>query len=351
MVIPAEPAPRAAAVAVPAALPLRGAAPARTARDLADLMRAQGLPEAVLEKTAAWLSGERRQSAATQAGYIRDLSWWLVYLAARGVDPADADPAEADLYAAALRDAGLADATRARRLSAASSWYGYLHRAGLVARNPFGKGMERPAVPQVSTTRGLSADELERLLAYAAARESARTYALLALMLSTGCRVSSVIKATVDGIGRDRGHTVIDLPVKGGRTKRFVLPPLAADALDRYLTEQRGRRPGPLFTTRNGRPIDQPYIFRLLRRLAAAAGIPCADQISPHSLRHSVATMLLDRGCPLHVVQDLLGHADPRTTRRYDRARESLDRSPAYELGAALAAGVARYAATYRTGL
>ncbi|WP_244941083.1 tyrosine-type recombinase/integrase [Gordonia paraffinivorans] len=102
-----------------------------------------------------------------------------------------------------------------------------------------------------------------------------------------------------------------------------------------------------MFVTRTGRPIDQPQVFRLVRRVAAAAGIDQADQLSPHSLRHSVATLLLDRGHPLHIVQDFLGHADPRTTRVYDRARESLDRSPAYDLGAALAAGVARHAGTY----
>jgi len=343
VVIPSESAPVPAA---PAVRPLTGKAPARSARELADLMREFGLPVPVLEKTAAWLSGERRQSPATQAGYIRDLSWWLGYLAARGIGPDQADPTEADLYAAALRDAGLADSTRARRLSAVSSWYGYLHRAGLVARNPFGKGMERPTVPAESATRGLSADELERLLAYAETRESARTYALVALMVSTGCRVSSVTGTSMGSIGRDRGHTVIDLPGKGGKTKRFVLPPLAASALDRYLAE-RGEVDGPLFATRTGKAIDQPYVFRLLRRLATAAGIPGADKLSPHSLRHSVATMLLDRGHPLHVVQDFLGHADPRTTRRYDRARESLDRSPAYDLAATLAAGAARHAQTF----
>jgi integrase/recombinase XerD len=343
--LPTE-APESAAVALPSPCPLTGTAPARSAHELADLMRAHGLSAPVLEKTAAWLTGERRQSPRTQRGYIQDLSWWLGYLNARGVDPTNADPTEADLYGAALRSVGLANSTRARRLSAVSSWYGYLHRAGLVARNPFGNGMERPAVPQVSTTRGLSEDELERLLAYAAARETTRTYALLALMISTGCRVSSVTNTSVDSIGRDRGHTVIDLPVKGGKTKRFVLPPLASDALDRYLAE-RGDTTGPLFATRNGKPIDQPYVFRLLRRVATAAGIPGADHLSPHSLRHSVTTMLLDRGQPLHVVQDFLGHADPRTTRRYDQARESLDRSPAYELGTALAAGAARYASTY----
>ncbi|TDE35461.1 site-specific integrase [Actinomadura sp. 6K520] len=74
---------------------------------------------------------------------------------------------------------------------------------------------------------------------------------------------------------------------------------------------------------------------------------PRPTDCHPHSLRHSVVTLLLDRGHPLHVVQDFLGHADPRTTRSYDTARESLDRSPAYDLGTALAAGVARHVRTY----
>jgi site-specific recombinase XerD len=334
-------------------------------------MRAHGLPTAALESTAAWLSGERRQSPRTQAGYVRDLSWWLSYAAARGLDATDVPPAEADLYAAALRTAGLADATRARRLSAASSWYRYLARAEVVARNPFGEGMERPSPPAASATRGLSEDELERLLAYAAVRESARTHALLAVMVATGCRVSSVTGTTLGGLGRDRGHATLDLPVKGGRVKRFVLPPFASDALHRYLAT-RDRPPAdvgqddvsqdnvsqdntdqdpPLFATRTGRPIDQPYVFRLIRRIAAAAGVCQADKLSPHSLRHSVATLLLNRGHPLHVVQDFLGHADPRTTRRYDQTRDSLDRSPAYDLGAALAAGVARHANVYSAAL
>ncbi len=195
-------------------------------------------------------------------------------------------------------------------------------------------------------------------------------------MIATGCRVSSVTGTTLAGLGRDRGHTTLDLPVKGGRTQRLVLPPLAADAVDRYLHERdprghdlHGRRDehdgqqherrdergrgdqvasdhgdasvadlpaalgravadAPLFATRTGRPIDQPYVFRLIRRVAKAAGIAHADRLSPHSLRHSVATLLLDRGHPLHVVQDFLGHADPRATRRYDTARQSWTAHP-----------------------
>ncbi|GAA2440502.1 site-specific tyrosine recombinase XerD [Actinomadura vinacea] len=337
---------------------LSGPAPARTPHQLADLLRragaAAGLPERMIEElgatTAAWLQGERRSSPATQAGYIREVAWWISWVIVRGVDPTDASHVEADLYAAALRAQGLKDATRARRLSAVSSWYAYLHRAGAATRNPFGAGMERPRVSQYSTTRGISADDMERMLAYAQVRESKRTFALLALMFSTGCRVGSVTETTAGGLGHDSGHRTIDLPVKGGATKRFVLPPLASEAVDAYLGERGAVRPEePLFATRTGRHVDQPYVFRLVRRIAAAAGVRGADRLSPHSIRHGVATVLLD-GHALHVVQDFLGHANPATTRRYDDDRESLHRSPAYNLGQALGAGVARHRSRYESG-
>jgi site-specific recombinase XerD len=342
-------------------LVLRGRAPARTPYQLADLLHraAAALDEPIRHRLAAttgtWLQGERRASAATQAGYIREVGWWITWVIARGLDPTDIDHLEADLYAAALRAQGLKDATRARRLSAVSSWYAYLHRTGLAARNPFGAGMDRPRVSPYSTTRGISADDMERMLAYAQVRESTRTAALLAVMFSTGCRVGSVTATTVGSLGHDSGHRTIDLTVKGGGTKRFVLPPVAGQAVDAYLHQRRGAHPdralpvdAPLLATRTGNHIDQPYVFRLIRRIAAAAGVQGAEHLSPHSIRHGVATVLLD-GHALHVVQDFLGHANPATTRRYDDNRESLNRSPAYELGQSLQAGLARHRARYES--
>lgn len=331
--VPAEPA------------PVRGATPAKDARELAVLMQTLELPTAMLEATAAWLSSERRTSPATHDGYSRDLSWWLAYATTRGIDLEDVDPIDADLYAAALRKAGLGDATRARRLAAASSWYAYLHRAGRTRGNPF-RDSDRPRVSDVSATRGLSEDELERMLAYARERETPRTFAILALLVATAARDGSLVLAGSDCLGSDRGHRTIDLPVKGptGATKRFALAPFAADALECWL-EVRGAAPGRMFVTARGNPLDQPYLYRLVRRVARSAGVP---EVSPHGIRHSVITMLLDRGYPLHVVQDFAGHADPRTTRRYDRARESLDRSPAYELGQIIAVGLERHAAKHR---
>jgi integrase/recombinase XerD len=326
--------------------PLTGRPPAASAHQLAALMRSAGASDMILGATGAWLAAERRQSPRTQAGYITDLSRWVSWCQMRGLSLASVPATEADLFAAAMRDAGLADATRARRLSAVSSWYAYSARAGLTGLNPFGKGMDRPKLPAVSKTRGMSEDQLDRLLAYASARETPRTFALLTLMASTACRVSSATGATMDGIGHDRGYQVIDLPVKGGHLKRFVMPAVLIDAAGRWLAV-RGDEPGPLFRSRTGKPLGQPEVYRLVQRVAAAAGLPQARELSPHSIRHTVLTILHDRSYPTHVIQDLAGHADSRTTRRYDLARESLDRSPANDLGAIFAAGIARHAAAF----
>jgi integrase/recombinase XerD len=116
-----------------------------------------------------------------------------------------------------------------------------------------------------------------------------------------------------------------------------VLP--SAQAYKQYVDRQlspaglaRRTESGPLFVTSSGRRLSQAYVYRLVRRLARAARLPGADQISPRSLRHAAATAALDDGATLRDVQDFLGHADPRTTRRYDRARGSLDHSPAHRL-------------------
>jgi hypothetical protein len=177
--------------------PLTGEPPARSAHELAALMRSCGASAPVLTATAAWLSGERRQSPHTQAGYITDLSRWAAWCQMRGQDLASVPATEADLFAAAMRSAGLQEATRARRLSAVSSWFAYLMRAEAAPVNPFGEGMERPKQPDVSKTRGMSEDQLDRLLACARERESPRTFALLTLMASTACRVSSATRGVL----------------------------------------------------------------------------------------------------------------------------------------------------------
>lgn len=95
--------------------------------------------------------------------------------------------------------------------------------------------------------------------------------------------------------------------------------------------------PAPLLATEADGRLRQSHLWELVRRLAQAAGIPGWDQTSPHSLRHSAITFALDAGIPLRDVQDYARHRDPRTTRRYDHSRASLDRNAAYAVAAYLA--------------
>lgn len=312
-------------------LSLRGTPPASSPDALLELLTRAGAEPTVVEATATWLM--RRGSEHTRTAYAKDASWWLAWCAAAGTNPAVARPLNADQYDVALRESGLAKSTRARRLAAASSWYDYLVRAEAADRNPF-LGMDRPSVSaDDSPTRGMTPAELAKLLAYARNRESARTYALLVLLATTAARIGSVLAAQVGSLGSDQGHRVIDLTTKGDHKKRFVLVPLAVEAVETYLAD-RGQVGADefLFATRTGRPMDEPAAFRTVRRVAKAAGIPHADQLSPHSLRHSYATALLSKGVALADVQDAMGHADPRTTRRYDRAAGALNRSPSYKM-------------------
>jgi integrase/recombinase XerD len=316
-------------------LALRGRSPARTPGELASLLRAAGMPEAALRATATWLVSGRRASPHTRLAYVRDVSWWLSWCAAQGCRPADAAASTADLYMAALTASGLARASVARRVAAVSSWYTYLVREGCAATNPF-EGAERPRLETgASRTRGLSREQIAAILTHAADHESARTYALLWLMFATAGRIGSILDARIEHLGQDLGHQVLDLLVKGGQHKRFAIPPTALAALERYLDERGRPDTGLIFVSRTGRRLTQSQVWKLVNRVARAAGVPHA--ISPHSFRHSAITIALSDGRPLHVVQDFAGHADPRTTRRYDRARDSLDRSPAYALAASVA--------------
>ena len=319
----------------PPTMPVRGTPPARTPQELASLLRTAQLPEQALRATAVWLVSGRRESDHTRTAYVRDVGWWVAWCAAAGVDASHPPTAAADLYMAELTASGLARATIGRRVAAVSSWYTYLVRENGAATNPF-DGAERPRLAgAASATRGLTREQMAAILTHATGHETPRTRALLWLMFATAGRIGSLLSARVEHLGQDHGHQVIDLTVKGGTRKRFAVPPAALDALHHHLAERGHPATGLLFVTRTGRALGQPYAWKLVNRVARAAGV--THPISPHTFRHTAITIALSDGRPLHVVQDFAGHADPRTTRRYDRARHNLDRSPSHRLAMLLA--------------
>src|SRR5205085_2352556 len=153
------------------------------------------------------------------------------------------------------------------------------------------------------------------------------------LVAHTGLRIGEALSRDVEHLAHDRGHRILRLERKGGRGGRTVLTGPVVRALEDYLA---GRTTGPLFITTTGRRLDQPEAWRMIRRLARRAALDGAAEIRPHSLRVAFITGAREAGVPLEDVQDAAGHADPRTTRRYDRGRHSPDRHASYALTACL---------------
>ncbi|MGC4892824.1 tyrosine-type recombinase/integrase [Micromonospora sp. DT31] len=311
------------------------------------------LPAAPTDVTEAWLRN-RRLSTHTRDAYRRDVTGWLSWCAERGLDPLRATFLDVNAYGRELEStprgrAGrpLTPATVARRLSALSSWYDFLAKLGAVAANPV-SAADRPRVDRDhSATVGLTPQEVDALLAAADADTgptAARNRAAVALLADLGLRVGELVSLDLSDLGTERGHRSVRFVGKGGKVRRRALTPGTAYVLDAYLAERAAAHDvpvaqltGPLLATATGGRLDRHAVFRLVRRLARSAGIAAWAKLSPHSLRHAFATTARSEGVPLEDVQDAMGHADPRTTRRYDRDRHNLDRDPAYAIWAARA--------------
>ncbi|MET7968550.1 tyrosine-type recombinase/integrase [Micromonospora sp. NPDC005305] len=303
--------------------------------------------------TEAWLRN-RRLSEHTRDAYRRDVAGWLSWCAGRGLDPLRASFLDVNAYGRELestpRGRGgrpLTPATVARRLSALSSWYDFLVKLRALEANPVAAA-DRPRVDRDhSATIGLTPDEVDALLAAADADTgptAARNRAAIALLADLGLRVGELVSLDLADLGAERGHRSVRFVGKGGKVRRRALTPGTAYAIDAYLAGRAAAEgvsvselTGPLLATATGGRLDRHAVFRLVRRLAQAAGIPAWAKLSPHSLRHAFATTARAEGVPLEDVQDAMGHADPRTTRRYDRDRHNLDRDPAYAIWAARA--------------
>jgi Phage integrase family len=140
-----------------------------------------------------------------------------------------------------------------------------------------------------------------------------------------GLRVSEACSVNIEALSAERGHRTVTVLGKGSKLAVIPLPPRVARAVDQAAGE---RTEGPLLLTRAGGRMNRQAATRIVRRLAKRAGI--TKRISPHSLRYSFITAALDAGVPLRDVQIAARHADPRTTTRYDRARNNLDRHASY---------------------
>jgi integrase/recombinase XerD len=303
--------------------------------------------------TDGWLAN-RRLSGHTREAYRRDVRSFLDWCLGRELDPLAVSFVHVNAYARELESTSdprtgrpLAPTTVARKLSGLSSWYAFLQKINAISANPVG-GADRPRVARDhSATIGLSGTEVDALLA-AAERDGGpgqiRNQAVVAILADLGLRVGELVSLDIEDLGYERGHRSVRFTGKGGTHRRRALTPASTAAVETYLLQRAARAGvsvddlgGALFVTASGARLDRHSVFRLVRRLAELAGIPAWAQLSPHSLRHAFATAARDEGVPLEDVQDAMGHADPRTTRRYDRDRHNLDRDPSYAIWSARA--------------
>lgn len=295
---------------------------------------------------ATWLLGLR--SPRTRKAYLGDVTGWLDWLAERGVDVLDARRVHVDLWVSVQLSAGAAETSVRRRLSALSRFYEHLAAHDLVDGQPVA-GVARPKVADdQAETIGLDRDQARALLEAAdrdRGRQRRRSKALVALLLHNGLRVDELLGADVADLSADRGHRVLGIVGKGNRKARVPLAPATWAALEDYLTERAEQAglgdwrglDGPLLVTATGRRVQRSQVWELVQRLARVAGVDVWSEIAIHSLRHTAITLALDAGASLRDVQDYARHKDARTTRRYDRSRGNLDRSPAYTVAAYLA--------------
>ena len=272
-----------------------------------------------LETFADFLVLERGLRPRTLAAYRSDLGRFLEHLSELGVSSLDEVTADTlHAYAIHLRGSGLATATVRRAQSALRAYFGFLAAEGVVGEDPTGR-MESPVAAK-GLPRVLSASEAARLVE--AVDPDSRAYwrdrAVLELLYATGMRVSELTGLSVGDVDLDDRSCLVF--GKGGKERLVPVGRPALAALGRYLREVRpklakGRGRKALFLNQRGRRLGRMSVWTIVSRAAARAGLERGA--SPHTLRHSCATHLLEGGADLMEVKELLGHADISTTQVY----------------------------------
>ena len=287
--------------------------------------------DAEIITAAGFLAG---YSGRTREAYSLDLRQFLGWCHGHELAVFEVQRTHIELFARELELAGRARATISRRLATIIGFYRYAEEEGVIAHSPATR-VRRPRLHDQSNAVSLDRNELGALLV-SASLAGPREHALCLLLALNGLRVSEAVGALIEDLAMERGHRTLLVHRKGGKTARIPLAPRTARAIDLVVGE---RYEGPILLTEDGRPMNRHGSARIVRRVSRRAEIP--KVIGPHSLRHAFITAALDAGVPLRDVQDAASHADPRTTMRYDRGRQSLDRHPTY-IVAAFVAGAAR---------
>lgn len=277
----------------------------------------------LMEDFISYLAVERNASLHTRQAYQRDLSQFHAFLVedgryGEGPDALKIDEAAVTSYVYWLHQ-GRRKVSIARKLAAIRSFFRYLIRKGMTERNP-AEGVPTPKIekylPVVMSVE--EAGSLVEAPGLSESKRSVRDLAVLEVLYSSGIRVSELTGLDLKDVDLSAG--TIRVLGKGGKERIAYLGSRAKASLEAYLRE-RGTVEGPLFVGNGGRRVTPRSVQRLVKDCADLSGI--SKDPTPHALRHSFATHLLDAGVDLRAIQEMLGHAKLSTTQRYTKVSMS----------------------------
>lgn len=261
---------------------------------------------------------ERGYSPHTVQGYVHDVELLLEFLGQKGLDVKDVCEEDLHEFLASLRDLGIGARSQARIIAGIRGFFRFLLLEGVIERNP-AELLDSPKLtlrlPEV-----LSVEEIDAMLAAIPPEkeEALRNEAIVEMLYGSGLRVSELVNLRISRLNVEEGFVLVE--GKGSKQRVVPVSPRALELIGLWL-EERGRlnvaAPDSdiLFLNRRGRRLTRVMIFYIVRDLAERAGIP--RKVSPHTLRHSFATHLLEGGANLRSIQELLGHESVTTTELY----------------------------------
>lgn len=268
------------------------------------------------------LGSERGLSRNTRAAYRRDLTQYVTALETLGTGAVEeVDPEDVTRVVGMFRERGLAPTTLARKVAAIRGLHRFLVHEELAQRDPTAL-LERPSTPR-PLPKALAVDEVIALLD-APDRSTPlglRDAALLEFMYASGARVSEAVGLEVAAVDLDEGTAVVT--GKGDKQRLVPLGRPAVEVMTAYLPVRLGLKgdrqdPGAMFLTARGRRMSRQAVWQRIRTHARTAGLD-PTRVSPHVLRHSAATHMVEGGADLRTVQEMLGHATISTTQIYTR--------------------------------
>lgn len=292
----------------------------------------------LIDDFEAHLLLEKGLSDNTNVSYSNDVKHLSEYLEDTGLSLTDVTLDNLHDFLAIMRDLGISPRSQARMISGLKAFFKFLVLDGYLETSP-ARFLETPKLsnhlPDV-----LSIEEIDAMIAAIPSDkdESLRNHAIIETLYGSGLRVSELVGARISRL--DLTERLLIVEGKGSKQRIVPVSPVAADLINQWLEQRAGMKVKPegtdiIFLNRRGGPLTRVMIFYIIKNLAESAGIK--KDVSPHTLRHSFATHLLEGGANLRAIQEMLGHESISTTELYlhlDRSRlrrELIDHHPHYK--------------------